>query len=151
MSTTIDGILAGIANAKNEFEQEKEALIKDYEAKIAEVKKAAEAELTALKDQLLAANIQAQVQRDVAESAHAARAAAERVTTSILTKFAVAESIFADMRNFATQIAGNAEPAARATNGLIHKAEAAVAAIPSEARDAVEEAKAAIEAALHKA
>lgn len=143
MSTVLETLAAGLANAKDEFEheitalkqkaeQEKAALVADYEKQIQN-----------LKDQLLASNIQVEVHKGLMNDAHAARAAAERVTTTLLTQFATISKTFDEIRTFALN-------AASTTANTVKTIEGESKNLPAEAAKAVDAAKVAIEHALNR-
>lgn len=134
--TNLDNLLA---SAKQEFAHEKEDLIREYNDEKTALRAQFAKDLQAVKDQLLAANIQTELHKGIAADAHAARAAAERITTSLLTQISSLSKAFEDLRTFATSTSSAAANTLKTVEPP---------ALPSEAHNAVEEAKAAIERAL---
>lgn len=141
--SALEAIQAGLANAKDEFEHEITALKQKAEQEKAALVADYERQLQSLKDQLLASNIQVEVHKGLMNDAHAARATAEKITTTLLTQFATISKTFDDIRTFAMNVASS-------TANTVKTIEGESKNLPAEAAKAVDAAKVAIEHALNR-
>lgn len=78
---------------------------------VAGIKADCEAQLKAMSDKLLAAEIEATMAKDQLKVAREAQMAAERVTTKLLTQFGTVAQVFEEAKNLALSLRGT-EPTA---------------------------------------
>lgn len=80
------------------------AIYKSLDDTLATIRSTHEAEMQACKDRVLAAEIGTSFLREQLEKANEARATSERITTKLLTQFALVAQIFEEARALALEL-----------------------------------------------
>jgi hypothetical protein len=85
------------------------ALYKSIDEQLSELRAVHEAEMQACKDRTLAAEVESALLKEQLEKCNEGRALAERVTTKLLTQFALVARTFEDARAMALELEQPAE------------------------------------------
>ena len=85
------------------------ALYKSIDEQLAELRAQHESEMQACKDRTLAAEVESALLKEQLEKANEARAAAERVTTKLLTQFGLVSQVFEEAKALALELEQPAE------------------------------------------